>query len=238
MEYVKQKFRKLSLKAESKIKKETKKDGDYVVVLHGIARTSSHMKILANYLARNGFDVINLSYPSTAYKIEDLTEIIQAKILQKLVSDKKIHFVGYSLGGLMVRALIHKYRYQNLGKVVQIAPPNHGSEAADFVKNFWPYRKFFGPARQQLITDQSAIKHLFGEVNYELGIIAGNISIDPFSSLLIHGANDGKVAVERTKLDGMKDHLIAPVAHSFFPFSKKVRRQTLHFLNHGRFWRS
>lgn len=214
---------------------ELKNDGNYVVILHGIARSNKHMQKLATYLQKDGFDVINLSYPSTTHKIEDLTEIINKEISQRTPEDKRIHFIGYSMGGLMVRALIHKYNYKNLGKVVQLAPPNQGSELADFVKNFWPYKKIFGPAGQQLITDQSAVKHIFGEVNYELGIIAGNATIDPISSAIIPGENDGKVAVERTKLEGMKDHIVVSASHTFFPFNKEVQKQTLYFLKNGNF---
>jgi esterase/lipase len=214
---------------------ELKNDGDYVVILHGIARSNKHMQKLATYLQENGFDVINLSYPSTTYKIEDLTKIINKEISERATKEKRIHFIGYSMGGLMVRALIHKYNYKNLGRVVQLAPPNQGSEVADFVKNFWPYKKIFGPAGQQLITDQSSVKHLFGEVNYELGIIAGNATIDPISSAIIPGENDGKVAVERTKLEGMKDHIVVSASHTFFPSNKEVCNQTLHFLKKGNF---
>lgn len=214
-----------------------KHKSDYVVILHGIARSSNHMKKLASYLEGNGFNVINLNYPSTTHKIEQLTEIINREIATKVKKDKKLHLVGYSMGGLIVRVLIHKYRYKNLGRVVQLAPPNHGSEVADFVKNFWLYKKIYGPAGQQLITDQEAIKHLFGEVNYELGIIAGNASIDPISSAIIPGSNDGKVAVERTKLEGMKDHIVIFASHTFFPSNKKVQKQTLCFLQHGKFQR-
>jgi len=214
---------------------ELKNDGDYVVILHGIARSNKHMQKLAAYLQKDGFDVINLSYPSTTHKIEDLTEIINKEISQRTAEDKLIHFIGYSMGGLMVRALIHKYNYKNLGKVVQLATPNQGSEVADFVKNFWPYKKIFGPAGQQLITDQGAVKHLFGEVNYELGIIAGNATIDPISSAIIPGENDGKVAVKRTKLEGMKDHIVVSASHTFFPSNKEVQKQTLYFLKNGNF---
>lgn len=212
-----------------------KNEGDYVVILHGITRSNKHMQKLAIYLQKDGFDVINLSYPSTTYKIEDLAEIINKEIFQRATEKKTIHFIGYSMGGLIVRALINKYNYKNLGKVVQLAPPNRGSEVADLVKNFWPYKKIFGPAGQQLITDQSAVKHIFGEVNYELGVIAGNVTIDPISSAIIPGEDDGKVSVESTKLEGMKDHIVVSASHTFFPSNKEVQNQTLYFLKNGNF---
>ena len=224
---------------------ESNNKGDFVVILHGIARSNKHMKKLAAYLEENGFEAINLNYPSTKYSIEDLMEIINKEIETKATENKPIHFVGYSMGALMVRALINKYNYKNLGRVVQLAPPNGGSEVADFIKNFWFYKKFYGPAGQQLITDQSVVKNIFGDVNYELGIIAGNFSIDPISSMIISRANakenikgnDGKVAVEKTKLEGMKDHIVVSASHTFFPSNKEVLRQTLYFLKNGSFAR-
>jgi hypothetical protein len=212
-----------------------KNNGDYVIVLHGIVKSSHHMKSLARYIKRGGFEVININYPSNKYKIEELVEIINQEISSRAIEDKKIHFVGYSMGALLIRALIHKYRYKNLGRVVQLATPNHGSEIEDLTKNLWLYKKIFGPAGQQLVTDQKIFEHLFGQVNYELGIIAGNATLDPIFSIIIPGPDDGRVGVEKTKLEGMKDHIIIKVSHSFFPYSTKVRKQTLHFLTHGNF---
>lgn len=208
---------------------------DYVVVLHGIARSSKHMESLAKYLEKNRFHVLNINYPSTNYKIEELATIVHNDISDKIRGAKTVHFVGYSMGGLIVRALLQKYSYPNLSRVVHLGTPNHGSEVADFLKDNWIYKKIYGPAGQQLITDSKATSGLFGEVNYELGIIAGDGTIDPVSSMIISGKDDGKVAVERTKLKGMKDHITINVSHTFFPSNKKVQMQTLYFLNHGQF---
>ncbi len=209
--------------------------GDYVIILHGIARSSNHMKSLAKILEKSGFSVINLDYPSTSCNLEDLTDIIHQKIFTYIASDKKIHFVTHSMGGLLVRALIKKYQYKSLGKIVQLAPPNHGSEIADLLKNFWLYKKIYGPAGQQLITDQSAIKHLFGQVNYDLGIIAGNIAIDPICWIIIPSKNDGRVSIESTKLKGMKDHIVVSASHTFFSSNQEVQKQILYFLKNGNF---
>ena len=60
------------------------------------------------------------------------------------------------MGGLVIRALLNRYRPDNLGRVVQIGTPNHGSEVADFLKNDWLYRLFFGPAGAGKIDPVSA----------------------------------------------------------------------------------
>ncbi|MFT7098872.1 MAG: esterase/lipase [Rickettsiales bacterium] len=209
---------------------------EYVVILHGIARSKSHMQDLADYLSKNNYDVINLDYPSTDHDLEKLTKIIKKDISTKITQDKKVNFVGYSMGGVLVRVILGQQKYKNMGRVVQLAAPNGGSEVSDFVKDWWIYKKIYGPAGQQLTTDQQKIAKLLGKkVDYELGIIAGNFTIDPISSALIPGDDDGKVSIESTKLQGMKDHIVISASHTFFPSNKKVQLQTLNFLQNGEF---
>ncbi len=212
------------------------KDGDYVVLLHGIFRTKSSMASLERHLSGKGYDVINVDYPSCKKPIEGLVDDVRKSLLEnKMDVSKKIHFVGYSMGGMIVRGYIKKYRPENIGRVVMLGTPNQGSEVADFIAGNFLYKRFYGPAGQQLGTDQSKFRELYGAVDYELGIIAGNFSIDPISSFFIPGDNDGKVSVERTKLEGMKDHIVISATHTFMPDNKKVKQQVAHFIEHGMF---
>ncbi len=64
---------------------------DYIVLLHGIVRGNGHMKNLEKYLRKQGYDVINLNYPSTNYKLEQLGDIIQDDLSKTLVEDKPAH---------------------------------------------------------------------------------------------------------------------------------------------------
>lgn len=209
--------------------------GDYVVILHGIARSSNHMEKMEKYLLKQGYDAINIDYPSTDYTLESLIYLVHQDISKKLTEDKTVHFVGYSMGGILNRAIINKHRPKNLGRVVQLAPPNNGSEVSDFLKENWLYKKVYGPAGQQLTTNQQKIKELFGDIYYDLGIIAGNRTIDPISSSIIPGKDDGRVSIENTKLKGMKDHIVVSVAHPFLPSNKTVQQQTAYFLQNGVF---
>ena len=139
------------------------------------------------------------------------------------------------MGGLVVRAVLNKQRPENLGRVVQLASPNKGSEVADLVQNNWLYQMIFGPAGQQLTTDQTGLGDVLGKVDYELGVIAGNSTIDPASSYVIPGDDDGKVSIKSTRVEGMKAHLIVPASHTFFPAYEIVHKQTAYFLKHGNF---
>lgn len=209
--------------------------GDYVVMLHGIARSSSHMQPLAEKLAKEGYDVINIDYPSTKYTLEELTGIISKELSAYLTEDKPVNFIGYSMGGILVRAILAHHRPKKTGRVVLLAPPNHGSEVSDFLKHNWLYQKIYGPAGQQLTTNNKDTEKLLGEVNYELGVIAGNSTIDPISSYIISGDDDGKVSIVSTKIKGMKDHIVVHSSHTFFPSNKDVQKQTIYFLKYGKF---
>lgn len=209
---------------------------DGVVILHGIFRTAFSMNGLAKFLVQSGFQVLNLNYPSTKYHIESLADITNKNIdAFNVKSMNKLHFVGYSMGGLVIRAYIKKYKPSNLGRVVMIGTPNQGSEVADFLKNYLLYKKLYGPAGQQLITDQRSFHNIFAKTNFELGIIAGNKSINPIASYIINKPNDGTVSVDSTKLDGMKEHITLPCNHFFFPYSRAMWKHVLSFIQYGKF---
>ncbi len=210
------------------------KDG--VIILHGILRTNRSMKKLSSLLEKNGYQTLNLNYPSTKQTIEEIAQHLHPQIHEFATKTSgKIHFVGYSMGGLVIRAYLNRFSVERLGRIVMLATPNNGSEIADLVKNRWFFHKIYGPAGQQLVTKFENAEIIFGSVNYELGIIAGNRSINPICSLVIGKPSDGTVSINSTKLDGMKDHLVIPSSHTFFPRNKKALLQTLNFIENGSF---
>ncbi len=211
---------------------------DYVIILHGIARNSGNMQKMAKFLSAKGYEVINIDYASTKYDLEKLADNLAIQLADIANSDRNINFVTHSMGALLARIYINKYRPQNLGRVVQIAPPNNGSEIADLLQNNILFKFFYGPAGKQLITDQSEIKTLLGEINYELGIIAGNRTLDPFSSAIIPGRDDGRVSIKNTKIEGMKDHIIIASNHTFIINNKQTLFQVDYFLSNGKFFRN
>ena len=122
------------------------KDG--VVLLHGIFRTYRSMEKFAAFLKQNHFKILNIDYPSTRHSIESLATLIHPEIAAFAQSiSGKVHFVGYSMGGLLIRAYLHRYRPANLGRVVMVGTPNQGSEVADLLRYFPPYRHEGGVLR-------------------------------------------------------------------------------------------
>jgi triacylglycerol lipase len=210
-----------------------------VVLMHGLGRTRESMKMLEKRLLRQGYEVHNLNYPSRKRSIDDLVEVLHEDLTRCCVApERKIHFVTHSLGGILVRAYLKKYSIENLGRVVMMSPPNQGSEIVDLLRNLWLFQKVTGPAGQQLGTDSTSVPNSLGPVTFTLGIITGNRSINPFFSWMIPGPDDGQVAVERAKVEGMTDFLIVPYGHTFIMRHEAVAQQTVHFLRTGHFRRA
>jgi triacylglycerol lipase len=211
---------------------------DYVALLHGAGQTKLSMFKMANQLARRGYKVINLGYPSLRFPVEVLARIVRQKIDQKYTHpEQQIHFVTHSLGGILVRFLLKENPCPNLGRVVMLAPPNQGSELVDKFEHHRVYRWLIGPIGSQLGTHPNSLANTLGPVDYPVGVIAGNLSFNPLFSALIPGRDDGRVSVARTRLAGMTDFLVLPCIHPLMAFSSQVIHQTAHFLMHGCFQR-
>jgi pimeloyl-ACP methyl ester carboxylesterase len=210
-----------------------------VVLLHGISRTSRSFHKMQTAIEGAGFSTLNLGYASRRKPLESLAEDIHPAI-QRFINEVEdsIHFVGHSMGGLLARVYLAKYRPKRLGRVVMLGTPNGGSEIADRLRGFLAYRAYFGPAGQQLTTRRdSATQAILAPADYPVGIIAGNRSIYPIASALLPRPNDGRVSVENTKLDGMTDHIVVSASHPWLVRNKLAIDQTIAFLKDGKFSR-
>jgi pimeloyl-ACP methyl ester carboxylesterase len=214
-------------------------DRDGIVLLHGISRTALSFRKMQLALERAGYATLNIDYPSRRAPLETLAENIHPAI-ELFVSGlgRPVHFVGHSMGGLLARVYLARHRPEQLGRVVMLGTPNRGSEIADRLKHISAYRAFFGPAGQQLGTQRdSAMEALLPPIDYPVGIIAGDRSIDPLSSAFLPKPHDGRVSVANTKLDGMADHVVIAAAHPWLMRNAVAIEQTIAFLRDGKFRR-
>jgi triacylglycerol lipase len=210
---------------------------EHVVLLHGLARSASSMTSLSKALQTAGYSVCNISYPSRKYSVEVLARDFVMPEIARCFPDQgvKINFVTHSMGGIIVRQLAVTGSLPNMGRVVMLSPPNQGSEVVDTLSRLWLFKCIGGPAGVTLGTGENAITRQLGPATFELGIITGNRSVNPFISLLLPGEDDGKVAVYSARLDGMKNFMSIPSSHPFIMKNTHAIQQKLHFLEHGNF---
>lgn len=209
-----------------------------VLVLHGLGMNRIFMAGLTQYLRQQGRKVSSISYPSRHKSFAQIVEDHLVPAIEALDA-KTIDFVGHSMGGLLVRLYAHKYGGGKIGRVVMLGTPNHGSQVADFVKNWKVFRTFCGDVGQTLGTGPEDIHaDLPDSIDFECGVIAGENKYLHFPTSYIAGIpvpNDGIVSVESTKIEGMTDHTIVTADHSQMVWSPTVWKLTAQFLAKGKF---
>ena len=211
--------------------------GEYVILLHGLLRTSYSMRRLEKSLISQGYRVINLTYPSRKQPIERLAEESLGTTVNRCRQTPgiKVHFVTHSIGGIIVRYYLQHHDLPDLGRVVMLSPPNQGTELVDQWGSNYFLKVLNWPAGLQMGIGADGIPAQLGPVDFELGVIAGSQSLNPAASRLIPGPDDGVVSVERTKVAGMADFLVVPYSHTFIMTREVVIEQVIHFLRYGAF---
>jgi pimeloyl-ACP methyl ester carboxylesterase len=210
---------------------------EYVILLHGLCRTSRSMEKMERALFRAGYRVVNVDYPSRTAPIEQLSAMAISAAIETCLRAhaSQIHFVTHSLGGILVRHYLANHTIPQLGRVVMLGPPNQGSEVVDRLRDWKLFTTINGPAGLQLGTDRNSAPNRLGRAMFPVGVIAGNRSVNWINSCFIRGRNDGKVSVARTRLAGMADHLVVEASHPFLMRNRNAIRQTIAFLRNGRF---
>ncbi|HET7132489.1 MAG TPA: alpha/beta fold hydrolase [Gammaproteobacteria bacterium] len=210
--------------------------GASLVIVHGLWMNSLSMEPLRRRFAARGFAAHVFRYPSVSHGLEAnaarLADFVAA------VPGDTVHFVGHSLGGVLIGAMLERAQVGGRARrVVCLGSPFAGSAIGARVARWGPL-------------GSRCIGRSIGDLNacggfpewrapQELGVIAGNRPYG-FGRLLggFDEPNDGTVAIAETHVRGAADHIVLPVTHMSMLWSRLVLDQALAFLETGRFRRA
>lgn len=212
----------------------TASEKEWVILIHGIGMNNMMMWKMAEHIETQGFHVKRIGYPSWQTQTQDILNIVNHQI-NTCCADltQKIHFVGYSLGGLLVRNYLNQYRPAQLGNTVLIGTPNQGTEIADRLMES-KLIKYLMPITSDLGTSQTSLPNQLPPPNYPVGIIAGLFEND-LNEPFLPGLDDGIVPISSTQLKNMQDFILIHTGHPMMFYNQTVSDQVIHFLKNGVF---
>jgi pimeloyl-ACP methyl ester carboxylesterase len=205
-----------------------------VILVHGLWMSGLEFALFKQRIEANyNVTAVPFAYPSTSRPMDEhvasLREFVQKR------RETRIHFVGHSLGGLVVLRLLENHKDIPPGRAVLMGSPLQGCSAARGFAS-WPFGKaFLGKA----ICEETVARKRIWSGSRDVGVIAGSLNLG-FGRFFSDdsGDSDGTVLVSETHLQGAADHIVLPVSHTGMLFSNAVVAQATHFLDCGSFSRA
>lgn len=208
---------------------------EHVLLLHGLMTAPPVMYLLGRRLLRQGFAVHYFAYRSVRRPMADHVARLaawQADLQAQYEGAEKWHWVGHSLGGLLIRVFAATHADRLKGRCLTLGTPHQGSAVARAIQ-----------ARHPWVLGRSYEHALDGHVppwphTCAWGSVAGSHGLGVgrlwgLGAALTPG--DGTVAVAETVAEGCRDHLVLPVSHSSMLLDAEVAAQVGYFLRHGCF---
>jgi len=206
--------------------------GEAVVYVHGLWMSGGESLLLRRRLSREfGMDVHPFRYATATSTMTEITSRLQGFVRNLQAS--RLHFVGHSLGGLVIYRFLERYPQQPPGRVVFLGTPSVASRAAVQASHIRLVASAMGRSVQEELLRPRERRW---KTDRELGIIAGTrpLGVGQFLARFEEDC-DGTIGVSETQLPGATDHITLPVSHLGMLVSTRVARETGAFLQEGRF---
>lgn len=237
---------------------DSRKNQNFLVLLHGIYGKSSDMESIAQNFKDN-YRIINIQYPTTKETAEEISDLYiepnienikeqifsenfhkkienqyyeidenSNKINKNFNQNVKINFVAHSMGTGILRYYLKENPLENLGKVVFISPPSHGSHLADvpFVDKL---PSMLGKVVPQFSTKKDSFVNQLGEPDYDYMILIGNKTNNPLYSMIIRGKDDGMVPLKTAKMKSDNFKIIENTTHTSILKDKRTMKEISEF---------
>jgi pimeloyl-ACP methyl ester carboxylesterase len=204
-----------------------------VVFVHGLFLNGAEFALLRRRVAgAHGFDAHRFTYPTVSGSMSATLAALRRFV--DSIDAGRIHFVGHSLGGVVLCRYFELEHCERAGRIVLLGSPLAGSRSARAVARHAWLRRVVGPLVAEEFVD--CCQPRTWNCSHELGVIAGSrpLGLGRFFANF-EEESDGTVAVSETRLDGCRAHLTLPVSHMGLLGSSVVARQVGAFLESGRF---
>ena len=203
--------------------------GPDIVLVHGLWHRSWALKRLARLLRKSGHEVHLFNYPTLKHRPEhNAAELLE---FCRALGKDELRLVGYSLGGLVILAMLPNADGLKLDRIVFLGTPLNGSQVVRRLSGSRAGRRLLGQSAAMLASGLS-----LETSGVEIGMIAGTKSRGLGRlPVRFNQPNDGTVAVAETHADWLTDWLQLNVSHFGLIVSREVARQAGIFLTKGSF---
>jgi pimeloyl-ACP methyl ester carboxylesterase len=205
-----------------------------VVFVHGLFLTGAESLFLRGRLAaERGFACHSFTYPTVRGSMERVVDRLEKYVAG--LDAERVHFVGHSLGGLVLYHYFERQRDARHGRVVFLGAPAVRSRTAEAVSKLPVIRSVVGGLVGKELGTPAPREWRCG---CELGLIAGTrpMGLGKFFAKFDEDC-DGTVGVSETKLPGHRAHVTLPVSHMGMLLSAEVAHEVGEFLANGSFQR-
>jgi pimeloyl-ACP methyl ester carboxylesterase len=203
------------------------------VFVHGLWLTGAESTLLRRRVAaRHGFECHSFTYRTVGLPMDAVIEKL-AQFVERIDADR-VHFVGHSLGGIVLYRYFETQRAAPPGRVVFLGSPTVRSRTAERVGRMPLLSTLVGQLVARELVRPEGERHWRHE--RELGLIAGTrpLGLGRFFARFEEEC-DGTIGVSETRLPGHTAHVTLPVSHMGMLASTDVARQVGSFLATGRF---
>lgn len=200
-----------------------------VVLVPGLWMPSIAMTVLRGRLARAGW-----APQVFIYRGRDVLEANVASLaafVRERLGGRRAHFVGHSLGGVLILEALCRHAELPVASVVLLGAPVRGCMAGRRLGRHPLGRWMLGASGPRW--SECDARWARPE---PLGVIAGTLPFGLGRALgTLPGENDGVVRVEETAVEGMTQQVRVPEGHSMLILSSRVAGLATRFFEHGRF---
>lgn len=206
---------------------------ELVVLVHGFGRTARDMRTLKAHFEAAGYNTYAPTLPTWIVRVPGCTDLLSRKFDGLDAEYSRVHFVGHSMGGLIIRTMLAQREVSGLGRCVFIGTPNGGTPLAEIVVRrippiAWLFRPYYD------LDDGMDIAAPVNVPAPEMGAIAGTENDLPFGAL-IDGESDGRVPVKSVPFQGMATMITLPYHHEEIHHKEDTARYVERFLATGTF---